>query len=151
MYFYIYKTDLHKNKLVSVWPTASCIGVVWAAQVWIKPLSDGTFAVALINKDEATSHNMVLKLSGNTDGERQSSVGNTCVVYSKGRVCTSVLARTLIILLVAANYGQCLQVTFSVAPWTLARPAFATFMRSATLGTLPTCSMRRSHQWTRCC
>ena len=36
--------------------------------MWIKPLSDGTFAVALINKDAASAHNMVLKLSGDTDG-----------------------------------------------------------------------------------
>lgn len=36
--------------------------------MWVKPLSDGTFAVALVNKDAASAHDMVLKLSGDTDG-----------------------------------------------------------------------------------
>ena len=37
--------------------------------VWIKPLSDGSFAVALVNRDPAVAHSVQLNLNGGTDGD----------------------------------------------------------------------------------
>ena len=50
--------------------------------MWIKPLSDGAFAVALINKDEKSAHNMVLKLSGDTDGTDTDKFNVYCLMYT---------------------------------------------------------------------
>jgi hypothetical protein len=41
----------------------------WMTDVWIKPLADGSFAVALINKDGTEAHSVSLRLSGDWDGD----------------------------------------------------------------------------------
>ena len=52
----------------------------WGTDLWIKPLADGTWAVALINKD-TVAHNMVVKLSGNTGGDFYSGpTGETAAI-----------------------------------------------------------------------
>ena len=58
----------------------------WMTDVWIKPLSDGSFAVALINKDPERAQPIVLKLSGDTDGDFYSgAASSTAQVRDVGR------------------------------------------------------------------
>ena len=49
----------------------------WMTDVWIKPLSDGSFAVALINKDPERAQPIVLSLSGDTDGDFYSGAASS--------------------------------------------------------------------------
>ena len=52
----------------------------WGTDLWIKPLADGNWAVALINKD-TVAHNMVVKLSGDDRGDFFSGpAGSTAAV-----------------------------------------------------------------------
>jgi hypothetical protein len=49
--------------------------------VWIKPLSTGDFAVALINRDDVTSHPISITLGGSTSGSFYSGpTGKTATV-----------------------------------------------------------------------
>ena len=49
----------------------------WATDLWVKPLSDGSFAVAMINKDTGSNHTVSVRLSGDTDGDFYAGPTNT--------------------------------------------------------------------------
>lgn len=71
----------------------------WVTDLWIKPLMDGDFAVAFINKD-SVAHEMSVVLSGDTNGQRTTPIIDRLNKHASDRLeCvllqgTSTAART---------------------------------------------------------
>ena len=138
--------------------------LLWVArQVWIKPLSDGTFAVALINKDETSAHDMVLKLSGDTDGAvhkgchllflvRTQSSADGLPYHTNTHTLSRAGARSRerFPALSLSSTSTLLQVTSS-AGLIQAQQASVMSTRNATSGTSLTRSGRRFPRWMPCC